>query len=136
MNTPTVGQHSSAETVPSFIHFPGTYTRLAPAGPGTMQVPAILELTRPYRPWQVSTSPGRQRSEAVIITCSGHGVRTVKAWEGPRVSLPVIFQTSLTTWHAAGLYGTCTQRKKGSLWVDKLAKAPSWLSKLRGCTAW
>lgn len=39
MNTPTVGQHCSSETLPSL----GTYTRLAGAGPGTVWIPAILE---------------------------------------------------------------------------------------------
>lgn len=61
--------------------------------------------------------------------CAGRGVRTSEAWQGPGESHPIIFQISLTTWDAAGLYGTLVQsRKKGSLWMDKLAK-----SALPGC---
>lgn len=73
---------------------------------------------------QISMGPEGQHFEAVTSMCAGQGVRTSEAWQGPRESHSIIFQTSLTTWDAAGLYGTFGKsRKKGPLWMDKSAEA-------------
>lgn len=73
---------------------------------------------------QISTGPEGQHLEAVTIKCTGQGVGTSEARQGPRESHSVIFQASLTTWDAAGLYGTFGQRrKKGPLWMDRSAEA-------------
>lgn len=105
MNNPTAGQHYSSETLPSLG------TRLAGAGPSTCVDPCH---SGAHQIVQISAGPEGQHFEAVTIMCVGQGVRTSKAWQGPRESHFIIFQISLTTWDAAGLYGTFGQsRKKG-----------------------
>ena len=90
---------------------PSLGTRLAGAGPSTCVDPRH---SGAHLTVQISTGHEGQHFEAVTIMCTGQGVRTSKAWHGPRESHSIIFQISLTTWDAAGLYGTFGQsRKKG-----------------------